>query len=192
MHDSPSASCRSQLATAKARSAGWKQNERQVDAATLLAVFVPALEIEDQPEIVQRLLAFAAAARTLKAENRIEADVATHGAPVVHRPVATPATNVPPRLTSFIGREEAMEALYQLIPATRLVTLTGVGGVGKTSLAQAASSSLGLHFADGVWWVELAPLAAVQSCAPSHQYRFQVAGAARSHISRSPDNLLPR
>src|SRR4051794_291447 len=53
-----------------------EQNERQVDAATLLAVFVPALEIEGQPEVVQRLLALAAAARMPREENSTAPDSA--------------------------------------------------------------------------------------------------------------------
>ena len=54
-------------------------------------------------------------------------------------------TNLPTRLTSFIGREAAIVSLRQLIPQTHLVTLTGVGGVGKTSLALVVGSGLALY-----------------------------------------------
>ena len=71
-------------------------------------------------------------------------------------------TNLPKPLTRFIGRERQLAALIEHVPVTRLLTLTGAGGVGKTrlaielgvALADAAASTL----PDGVWLVELAPL----------------------------------
>lgn len=137
-----------------------EQNERHLDAATLLAVFVPALGIEDQPEIVERLLTLVEAVRTRSDANPTAADVAVYGLPARQRSNAASLTTLPVRLTSLIGRDGAITALCQLIPTTRLITLTGVGGVGKTSLAQAVGTRLAPHFTDGIWWVELAPLIA--------------------------------
>ncbi|MFF3827196.1 BTAD domain-containing putative transcriptional regulator [Streptomyces griseus] len=84
--------------------------------------------------------------------------------------LATPAvgspssrTNLPAPLTELIGRREAADQLLaRLAPGgdTRLVTLTGLGGVGKTRLAVAAARDASGRFADGVWLVELAGLAA--------------------------------
>jgi predicted ATPase/DNA-binding SARP family transcriptional activator len=71
---------------------------------------------------------------------------------------AQPATNLPVPLTSFIGREKAVEEILRLLSKNRLVTLTGPGGVGKTRLAIQSSNKLLDQFKDGVWWVELAPL----------------------------------
>lgn len=66
--------------------------------------------------------------------------------------------NLPLQLTSFIGREREIAELRALLPATRLLTLTGVGGTGKTRLAlQLAAETLD-DCPDGVWFVELAPL----------------------------------
>ncbi|HSG79834.1 MAG TPA: hypothetical protein VLD62_09660, partial [Acidimicrobiia bacterium] len=66
--------------------------------------------------------------------------------------------NLPVQLTSFVGREHALAEVIELIGENRIVTLTGVGGVGKTRLAiQAAAESIDV-FRDGVWLVELAPL----------------------------------
>jgi predicted ATPase/class 3 adenylate cyclase len=67
--------------------------------------------------------------------------------------------NLPVSVSSFVGREtEAME-VQELVHASRMVTLTGAGGSGKTRLAlQVAAESLD-DFSDGVWLVELAPLA---------------------------------
>jgi predicted ATPase/class 3 adenylate cyclase len=66
--------------------------------------------------------------------------------------------NLPIQLTSFIGRELELKALGSMLEASRLLTLTGVGGTGKTRLAlQAAAEALD-GFRDGAWLVELAPL----------------------------------
>ena len=72
---------------------------------------------------------------------------------------AKPTHNLPAQLTSFIGREREMAEVRRLLETTRLLTLTGAGGTGKTRLAlQVAAERLG-NFPDGIWFVELAPLA---------------------------------
>lgn len=58
-----------------------------------------------------------------------------------------------------MGRRRSAAALAQLVPASRLVTLTGAGGCGKTRLALEVAAGLLGEFADGVWWVDLAALA---------------------------------
>jgi predicted ATPase/class 3 adenylate cyclase len=66
--------------------------------------------------------------------------------------------NLPVQLTSFIGRDDDVKAVQDLLSGHRSVTLTGVGGVGKTRLAlQVAADALD-RFDDGVWLVELAPV----------------------------------
>jgi predicted ATPase/DNA-binding SARP family transcriptional activator len=70
----------------------------------------------------------------------------------------SPKTNLPVPLTSFIGREREIEEVKHLLSSTRLLTLTGSGGIGKTRLAIQAANRLISKFKDGVWWVELAPL----------------------------------
>jgi len=66
--------------------------------------------------------------------------------------------NLPVRLSSFIGREKEIEQVISLLQQQRLVTLTGTGGVGKSSLALQAAGRMLEAFPDGVWLVELAPL----------------------------------
>ena len=71
---------------------------------------------------------------------------------------ANPPDNLPADLTSFVGRRSEAHAVRQLLSADRLVTLTGVGGVGKTRLALRVAHDLRRAFPDGVCLVELASL----------------------------------
>jgi predicted ATPase len=67
--------------------------------------------------------------------------------------------NLPSELSSFVGREKELSEVKRLLADTRLLTLTGSGGCGKTRLALAAATDLLEEFEEGVWMVELAPLA---------------------------------
>jgi non-specific serine/threonine protein kinase len=69
-----------------------------------------------------------------------------------------PRHNLPIHLTSFIGREKEMAEVKRLLSASRLLTLTGSGGTGKTRLSLHAAADLLDTFSDGVWLVELASL----------------------------------
>ena len=71
----------------------------------------------------------------------------------------TPPHNLPTQLSSFIGREKEMVRVKEVLNGTRLITLTGAGGCGKTRLALQVAADLIDEFPDGVWFVELAPLA---------------------------------
>jgi non-specific serine/threonine protein kinase len=72
--------------------------------------------------------------------------------------IETPKTNLPIPLTSFIGRAREIEEVKHLLSSTRLLTLTGTGGIGKTRLAIHVARDLIQSYKDGVWWVELAPV----------------------------------
>ncbi len=65
------------------------------------------------------------------------------------------ASNLPVQLTSFVGRERDLAEVRQLMTASRLVTLTGAGGCGKTRLGIQVASTMIAAFADGVWLVDL-------------------------------------
>ena len=84
---------------------------------------------------------------------------ASAAARVVHAiPTLLPRHNLPTQLTPFIGRAEQIAQLVQQLSTRRLLTLTGAGGVGKTRLALQVAEKLFTGFADGVWFVDLAPL----------------------------------
>ncbi len=81
--------------------------------------------------------------------------------PIVSEPIRTVdprRDNLPDYLTSFIGRQAELDELAELIANNRLVTLTGVGGTGKTRLAIEAARQAATVMPDGAWVVELAPL----------------------------------
>ncbi|MFG3214263.1 AfsR/SARP family transcriptional regulator [Streptomyces tendae] len=69
-----------------------------------------------------------------------------------------PRGNLRARLTSFVGRDGDVERLRADLAATRLVTLLGPGGAGKTRLSQEAAEGAGDTARDGVWLAELAPV----------------------------------
>jgi predicted ATPase/class 3 adenylate cyclase len=71
------------------------------------------------------------------------------------RSLNTPSGNLPTELTSFVGREQELERVTSMLAQTRLLTLTGVGGVGKTRLALRVAAELRPSYRDGVWLCEL-------------------------------------
>ncbi len=66
--------------------------------------------------------------------------------------------NLPAEVTSFVGRRREVAEVKRVLSSARHVTLTGVGGVGKTRLALRVAADLRRRFPDGVWLVELAPV----------------------------------
>jgi predicted ATPase/DNA-binding winged helix-turn-helix (wHTH) protein len=67
--------------------------------------------------------------------------------------------NLPLRITAFFGREEDVSKVRALLAASNLITLVGAGGIGKTTLSLEIVSGILDRFEDGVWLVELAPIA---------------------------------
>jgi predicted ATPase/DNA-binding winged helix-turn-helix (wHTH) protein len=70
-----------------------------------------------------------------------------------------PITNLSEPLTSFIGRERELVEIKRLLPDSRLLTLVGIGGIGKTRLALQVAAEVMAAYRNGVWLVNLAPLA---------------------------------
>ena len=73
--------------------------------------------------------------------------------------VAAPPGNVGPAPGGLIGRDQNVVEVAAMVHEHRLVSLTGIGGIGKTRLALAVADAVRDDFPDGVWFVELAPLA---------------------------------
>ena len=71
---------------------------------------------------------------------------------------AHPPTNLAERVSELIGRDKDVEEISDLVADRRLVTLTGVGGIGKTTLGLEVARLLLPEFADGIWVAELGPL----------------------------------
>jgi predicted ATPase/class 3 adenylate cyclase len=97
-------------------------------------------------------------------------------------------TNLPPALTSFIGRDLELDHVVELVDTARLVTLVGPGGAGKTRLALEAGRSLLDRFDGGVWLVGLAdvddPASVALRLAQSIGPHDPFAGAAMSPLDR--------
>ena len=77
--------------------------------------------------------------------------------PVPRSLEATP-NNLPQQVTSFIGRERELKEVKGLLAGTRLLTLTGPGGIGKTRLSLQVAADMQDDYPDGVWFVDLAPV----------------------------------
>ncbi len=113
----------------------------------------------------ERAALAAAAHRSGPVERRIARAVAATDGIGVATPVDSraPTSNLPAQLTSFIGRERERDEVLAQLGQSRLVTLTGTGGAGKTRLALAVAAELLGAYPAGVWLVDLAPLAGAAS-----------------------------
>jgi predicted ATPase/transcriptional regulator with XRE-family HTH domain len=137
-----------------------EHNHRPPDLAAIAALFVPALDLRDEPEAVARLLELAAQARgealpahltiTHTVEREVRAQVGER---------ALGGSALPLARTSFVGRERETRGVIRALSEPGLVTLIGAGGSGKTRLAIHVASRVGGSFADGVCFVALAPIA---------------------------------
>ena len=88
---------------------------------------------------------------------RLQAAILAHDPALATVPAAlAPRSGLPAPLTSFVGRQQALAEVAELVPMHRLVTLIGPPGVGKSRLAMAASRAMEHEFVGGVWFVELA------------------------------------
>ena len=103
---------------------------------------------------------FATAAELVRALGDAAHGPATDRTRTAGEPAGTtdPPGNLPESVDSFVAREDELAEVTAKLADVRLVTLTGVGGTGKTRLATEAASRMAARFADGAWLVELAPV----------------------------------
>src|SRR5437764_5573215 len=157
-----------------------------VESVLLRHLTVPAPRITDvQPDVpkpVAAALTRALAKAPAERFRGMAAFVEAIGAP--EAPAGAPP---PAQLTSFIGRERETAAVHELLQTTRLLTLTGAGGSGKTRLALEVASRVGAQYPDGVAWVELAPLSNPE-LVPHHV--ADALGVRRDGIRSAGDALL--
>src|SRR5512142_1096468 len=135
-----------------------EKNERMPDSATLMARFVPALGLDDQPQWTERLLKLAASEDKTSSPRRGQSS-ASHS-PTVASTLPTfdsPLNPLPLSLTPLLGREKEVKTITRLIsrPDVRLVTLVGAPGVGKTRLAIHTANELAGLFAHGAVFIDL-------------------------------------
>ena len=103
------------------------------------------------------------------------------------RSLTTRRHNLPVATSSFIGREQELAAVSDLVRSSRLVTLIGVGGVGKTRLALQVGAGVLEGYPDGVFLVDLAPLADPELVAAQVG---RAIGVVESQSRRDPEALV--
>ena len=144
----------------------WERGESAPDAAAAAAIVDLCRErglfrtyhegvlagVLVAPELVQDLVA---EARQAGGEHLRPAHPVAHTQRAPVAPYAHPRHNLPAELTSFIGREAEHIELGRRMGQARLLTIVGVGGVGKTRLGLSVARDQLSRFADGVWLIEL-------------------------------------
>ncbi|HEV8464295.1 MAG TPA: winged helix-turn-helix domain-containing protein [Pseudolabrys sp.] len=122
-------------------------------------VVVEENALHAQISALRKVLGAATIATISGAGYRFAVDVARSGAEAAPEPSAGTPHNLPRPLTSFVGRERQIGELKELLHQTRLLTLSGAGGCGKSRLALELAGQLLDTFPDGLWLVELAAVA---------------------------------
>jgi predicted ATPase/DNA-binding winged helix-turn-helix (wHTH) protein len=145
-----------------------QRHERLVTKQELLDLVWPGLVVEEHNVATQvstlRKLLGAGAITTLPGYGyrltapRSAARSAAPAGPPQPAERAPARHNLPAPRTRFIGREAALADLARLLPSARLLTLTGIGGCGKTRLALQLAQQQRPAFAGGAWFVDLSPL----------------------------------
>jgi len=138
------------------------RRDRVVTKDELFELVWPGLVVEEnnlhvQVSTLRKILGARSVATVPGRGFRFTLPVNQAEAPSVALPPRT--HNLPAQLNTFIGRQRELAELKELLAASRLVTLTSVGGTGKTRLSLQLATEIAADYPDGVWFVELAPLA---------------------------------
>jgi predicted ATPase len=164
-----------------------EKNERIPDAATLMARFVPALGLENEPQWTSHLLQLATGAE--KNESPLTGIRTTPAAPAPKPETVSPGPDaalnpLPVSLTPLLGREKETETLVMLLARNdvRLVTLVGAPGVGKTRLALHVANQIQDLFAHGAVFVNLAAVSDEKGVLPAFAGAFGVMETSDSEL----------
>ena len=175
-----------------------EKNQRTPDPTTLMARFVPALELESEPEWTARLLELAGSTES-KMSSTSSSSVAPKPVPATALPIFDlSSSNLPVILTPLLGRDEEVVGLTSLVARedVRLVTLIGPPGVGKTRLAAHIAAQLAGSFAQGPLFVDLSSIADVEAFLPTLAEALNVRETSDASLLKSivvslrPRNLL--
>lgn len=171
-----------------------EKNERMPDSATLMARFVPALGLDDEPQWTERLLKLAASEEKTIAPRR-GGQVPVSRPPLVASSLPSfdsPLNPLPLSLTPLLGREDEVEAIIKIVSRAdvRLVTLVGAPGVGKTRLAIHTANELAGLFAHGVAFVDLSPVTEPKDVLPALANALGVNGSSDMPLMTQVINTL--
>jgi predicted ATPase/DNA-binding XRE family transcriptional regulator len=125
----------------EAHIARLEANQRRPDVAAVTARFLEALSLENDVETAQLLVALAASRKKSSTQGAVDSELLSDA----------PPTNLREQLTAFIGREDEMAEAKRLLRQTRLLTITGAGGIGKSRLAAQLAAEMLPIFGDGAW-----------------------------------------
>jgi non-specific serine/threonine protein kinase len=186
-----------------------ESGERRPDLALVKTTYVAALGLQHEPELAARLVELAAQAQADSTRRARPTRSRSDDLPIV--PLASSAVlntpdkaiSLPVQLTCFVGREQELAEVSRLLGTTRLLTLTGSGGAGKTRLAiEVGTTFVGVNgveatgqsprpapFPDGVWLVELAPIADPALVADAVALALGLHSATRSALTMLTDHL---
>jgi predicted ATPase/transcriptional regulator with XRE-family HTH domain len=156
----------------EAHVARLESNQRRPNLNIVIAQFGDALQLQDAPNWSARLMALAGG-KPATTPNEPTAEAAL---------VAAIPTNLRGQLTDFVGREEALPHLKKMLVGTRLLTLTGMGGVGKSRLAAQVAAELLPTYADGVWICPLGALEVGHDVAPSVAHTLGLSGVDEGEL----------
>ena len=135
----------------EAHIARLESNQRKPNWAAVSSQFIEALQVDDAAEWATKLIELAGG----KPAQEINQPEPPHPAEAA---LTNTPTNLRAQLTPFIGRAADVAHVQKLLGNTRLLTLTGMGGMGKSRLAAEVASTVITDFVDGVWMCPLAGL----------------------------------